>query len=120
MFAYLQSAAWDVTSFFTSVWRYFVGRPAQASENLSESLLPQDNTTSTRHIVSSVQEGLIEGDNPMPAEKKSPLSQTTPLPLALRPAPVEEQKTLKPLSLWDYCKSEDEPMHDWLKLFENK
>ena len=56
----------------------------------------------------------------MPAEKKSPLSQTTPLPLALRPAPVEEQKTLKPLSLWDYCKSEDEPMHDWLKLFENK
>ena len=54
----------------------------------------------------------------MPAEKKSPLSQTTPLPLALRPAPVKEQKTLKPLSLLDYCKGEDEIMHDWLELFE--
>ena len=53
----------------------------------------------------------------MPAEKKSPLSQTTPLPLALRPAPVKEQKTLKPLSLLDYCKGEDETMHDWLELF---
>jgi len=40
------------------------------------------------------------------------------LSVAPRPELVEEQKTLKPLSLLDYCKSEDEPRHDWLKLFE--
>ena len=39
------------------------------------------------------------------------------LSVAPRPELVEEQKTLKPLSLLDYCKSEDEPKHDWLDLF---
>jgi hypothetical protein len=39
------------------------------------------------------------------------------LSVALRPAPVEEQKTLQPLSLLDYCKGEDETKHDWLELF---
>ena len=53
----------------------------------------------------------------MPAEEKKPLSQPRSLSVALRPAPVEEQKTLKPLSLLDYCKGEDETMHDWLELF---
>ena len=104
MFAYLQSAARDVTSFFTSVWRYFVGRPAQASENLSESLLHQDTTPSPQDRAQNKVH--IERDTRVPAEEKKPLSQTTPLRLALRlalrPAPVEEQKTLKPLRLLDY------------------
>lgn len=59
MFSYLRSAAMGIASFFTSIWRYFAGRPAPAPENLRDSLMSQhdrnDGNSSTQRIVSSVQ-----------------------------------------------------------------